>query len=57
LKVALSPIKRDKLKDKQKLEHFPAKWIPVRRRKCDQTKKLERLEDPPFADNHTVDSA
>jgi len=21
------------------LEHFPTKWIPVHRRKCDQTKK------------------
>ena len=27
------------------LEHFPTKWIPVRRRKCDQTKKPERLLD------------
>ena len=27
------------------LEHFPTKWIPVRRRKCDQTKELERRSD------------
>jgi protein ImuB len=27
------------------LEHFPAKWEPVRRRKCVQTKKPERVSD------------
>jgi hypothetical protein len=27
------------------LEHFPAKWEPVRRRKCDQIKNLERVPD------------
>jgi hypothetical protein len=25
------------------LEHFPAKWEPVRRRKCDKIKKVERF--------------
>ncbi|MCB1528343.1 MAG: matrixin family metalloprotease [Hyphomicrobiaceae bacterium] len=29
----------------QPLEHFPTKWTPVRRRKCDQTKKRERRSD------------
>src|SRR3972149_12212393 len=28
------------------LEHFPAKWEPVRRRKCDQTENLARLLAP-----------
>ena len=27
------------------LEHFPAKWEPVRRRKCDQIRNLERVSD------------
>ena len=26
----------------EELEHFPAKWEPVRRRKCDQIKKQDR---------------
>ncbi|MBI2713882.1 MAG: type II toxin-antitoxin system RelE/ParE family toxin [Rhizobiales bacterium] len=26
------------------LEHFPAKWEPVRRRKCDQIKKQDRCK-------------
>jgi hypothetical protein len=25
------------------LEHFPAKWNPVRRRKCDQEKNLDHV--------------
>jgi len=24
------------------LEHFPIKWLPVDRRKCDKNKKIER---------------
>jgi hypothetical protein len=28
-----------------RLEHFPAKWEPVRRRKCDQIRNLERVTD------------
>src|SRR5260370_28930071 len=27
------------------IEHFPEKWTPVFRRKCDQLKKLERVSD------------
>ena len=27
------------------LEHFPEKWTPVFRRKCDQLKKLERVSE------------
>jgi hypothetical protein len=27
------------------LKHFPEKWTPVFRRKCDQLKKLERVSD------------
>jgi hypothetical protein len=27
------------------VEHFPEKWMPVFRRKCDQRKKLERVSD------------
>ena len=26
------------------LEHFPEKWTPVFRRKCDQLMKLERFQ-------------
>ena len=29
------------------LEHFQEKWIPVFRRKCDQTKNLEHDQFPP----------
>ena len=29
--------------DRTLLEHFPEKWRPVFRRKCDQLKKLERV--------------
>jgi hypothetical protein len=28
------------------LEHFPEKWTPVFRRKCDQIKMLERFSIP-----------
>src|ERR1700674_4140198 len=28
-----------------RLEHFPEKWTPVFRRKCDQLKKIERVSD------------
>jgi len=28
----------DSIGSKSALEHFPTKWTPVRRRKCDQTK-------------------
>jgi hypothetical protein len=31
--------------DIRSLEHFPEKWTPVFRRKCDQLKKLERVSD------------
>ena len=27
------------------LEHFPTKWIPVRRRKCGKIKEREKLRD------------
>ena len=27
------------------LDHFPSKWIPVRRRKCDQTMNLDHKID------------
>ncbi len=27
------------------LEHFPEKWVPVFRRKCDQAGNLERVPD------------
>ena len=30
---------------KPALEHFPTKWIPVRRRKCGKIKHLEKLRD------------
>jgi hypothetical protein len=29
----------------QSLEHFPPKWTPVRRRKCDQSKDLEHVSN------------
>jgi hypothetical protein len=31
----------------QLLEHFPPKWAPVRRRKCDQTKESRTCSDSP----------
>src|SRR5712692_1200640 len=36
------PLKEDRMKF---LEHFPEKWRPVFRRKCDQVRNLERVPD------------
>jgi superfamily II DNA helicase RecQ len=33
------------------LEHFPEKWVPVFRRKCDKIKKPERFSDSIESEN------
>jgi hypothetical protein len=33
------------MRQSKKLEHFPPKWLPLRRRKCGNSKELERLSD------------
>jgi hypothetical protein len=38
-KAAALPPRPHELQWFRQLEHFPAKWIPVRRRKCDQAKR------------------